>query len=77
MKYSAFFKNKPMLSAGIRMEMAVQLMRQLNPTVDILPVLGLSSSGVFGKGFGLVRLIKPRFLCGFSSLPCRDIYQQR
>jgi hypothetical protein len=35
---------------------AVQLMRQLKPTVDIL--LGLSSSGVFGKGFGLVRLMK-------------------
>ncbi len=34
----------------------VQLMRQLKPTVDIL--LGLSSSGVFGKGFGLVRLMK-------------------
>jgi hypothetical protein len=35
---------------------AVQLMRQLKPTVDIL--LELSSSGVFGKGFGLVRLMK-------------------
>ena len=35
---------------------AVQLRRRLKPTVDIL--LGLSSSGVFGKGFGLVRLIK-------------------
>jgi len=35
---------------------AVQLTRQLKPTVDIL--LGLSSSGVFGKGFGLVRLMK-------------------
>ena len=37
---------------------AVQLMRQLKPTVDVL--LGLSSAGVFGKGFGLVRLIKSR-----------------
>ena len=35
---------------------AVQLRRQLKPTVDIL--LELSSSGVFGKGFGLVRLMK-------------------
>lgn len=35
---------------------AVQLRRRLKPTVDIL--LGLSSSGVFGKGFGLVRLMK-------------------
>ena len=34
----------------------VQLMRRLKPTVDIL--LGLSTSGVFGEGIGLVRLIK-------------------
>ena len=32
----------------------VQLMRRLKPTVDIL--LGLSTSGVFGEGIGLVRL---------------------
>jgi hypothetical protein len=31
----------------------VQLMRRLKPTVDIL--LGLSTSGVFGEGIGLVR----------------------
>ena len=37
---------------------AVQLMRQLKPTVNVL--LGLSSAGVFGKGFGLVRLMKSR-----------------
>ena len=30
----------------------VQLMRRLKPTVDIL--LGLSTSGVFGEGIGLV-----------------------
>jgi hypothetical protein len=34
----------------------VQLMRRLKPTVDIL--LGLSTSGVFGEGIGLVRLTK-------------------
>ena len=34
----------------------VQLMRHLKPTVDIL--LGLSTSGVFGEGFGLVRPTK-------------------
>ena len=34
----------------------VQIMRRLEPTVDIL--LGLSTSGVFGEGIGLVRLIK-------------------
>jgi hypothetical protein len=33
----------------------VQLMRRLKPTVDIL--LGLSTSGVFGEGIGLVRSI--------------------
>jgi hypothetical protein len=32
----------------------IQLMRRLKPTVDIL--LGLSTSGVFGEGIGLVRL---------------------
>jgi hypothetical protein len=34
----------------------IKLMRRLKPTVDIL--LGLSTSGVFGEGFGLVRLTK-------------------
>jgi hypothetical protein len=34
----------------------IQLMRKLRPTVDIL--LGLSTSGVFGEGFGLVRLTR-------------------
>ena len=34
----------------------VQLVRRLKPTVDIL--LGLSTSGVFGEGIGLVRLTK-------------------
>jgi hypothetical protein len=34
----------------------IQLMRRLKPTVDIL--LGLSTSGVFGEGIGLVRLTK-------------------
>jgi hypothetical protein len=33
----------------------VKLMRRLKPTVNIL--LGLSTSGVFGEGIGLVRLI--------------------
>ena len=42
----------------------VQLMRQLKPTVDIL--LGLSSSGVFGKGFGLVSLMK--LICSLWTL---------
>ena len=37
----------------------VQLMRRLKPTVDIL--LGLSTSGVFGEGIGLVRLIKSTY----------------
>jgi hypothetical protein len=37
----------------------VQLMRRLKPTVDIL--LGLSTSGIFGQGIGLVRLIKPPY----------------
>ena len=37
----------------------VQLMRRLKPTVDIL--LGLSTSGVFGEGIGLVRLIKATY----------------
>jgi hypothetical protein len=43
---------------------AVQLMRQLKPTVDIL--LGFSSSGVFGKGFGLVKLMK--LICSFVNV---------
>ena len=34
----------------------IQLMRRLKPTVDIL--LGLSTSGVFGEGIGLVRSTK-------------------
>ena len=34
----------------------VQLVRRLKPTVDIL--LGLSTSGAFGEGFGLVRPTK-------------------
>jgi hypothetical protein len=34
----------------------VQLMKRLKPTVDIL--LGLSTSGIFGEGIGLVRLTK-------------------
>jgi hypothetical protein len=37
----------------------VQLMRRLKPTVDIL--LGLSTSGVFGEGIGLVRLAKSTY----------------
>ena len=37
----------------------VQLMRRLKPTVDIL--LGLSTSGVFGEGIGLVRLTKSMY----------------
>ena len=37
----------------------VQLMRRLKPTVDI--PLGLSTSGVFGEGIGLVRLIKSTY----------------
>ena len=32
----------------------IQLMRRLKPTVDIL--IGLSTSGAFGEGIGLVRL---------------------
>ena len=34
----------------------IQLVRRLKPTVDIL--LGLSTSGVFGEGIGLVRSTK-------------------
>ena len=34
----------------------IQLMRRLKPTVDIL--LGLSTSGVFGEGIGLVKSTK-------------------
>ena len=37
----------------------IQLMRRLKPTVDIL--LGLSTSGAFGEGIGLVRLIKSTY----------------
>ena len=37
----------------------VKLMRRLKPTVDIL--LGLSTSGVFGEGIGLVRLTKSTY----------------
>jgi hypothetical protein len=37
----------------------IQLMRRLKPTVDIL--LGLSTSGVFGEGIGLVRLTKSTY----------------
>ena len=37
----------------------VQIMRRLEPTVDIL--LGLSTSGVFGEGIGLVRLTKSTY----------------
>ena len=33
----------------------IRLMRQLEPTIDVL--LGLSTSGVFGEGIGLVRMI--------------------
>jgi hypothetical protein len=40
-------------------EWKVQLMRRLKPTVDIL--LGLSTSGVFGEGIGLVRPTKYTF----------------
>jgi hypothetical protein len=40
-------------------EWKVQLMRRLKPTVDIL--LGLSTSGVFGEGIGLVRPTKSTF----------------
>ena len=43
----------------------IQLMRRLKPTVDIL--LGLSTSGVFGEGIGLVRLTKWIYPCGSSS----------
>ena len=43
----------------------VQLMRRLKPTVDIL--LGLSTSGFFGEGIGLVRLINRHTLCESSS----------
>ena len=54
----------------------VQLMRRLKPTVDIL--LGLSTGGVFGEGFGLVRLTNSIY--GFAKahhLPCRDYHQRR
>ena len=43
----------------------VQLMRRLKPTVDIL--LGLSTSGVFGEGIGLVRQTKSTYSCRSSS----------
>ena len=44
----------------------VQLMRRLKPTVDIL--IGLSTSGAFGEGIGLVRPTKLIFCKLESSL---------
>lgn len=50
----------------------VQLMRRLKPTVDIL--LGLSTSGVFGQGIGLVRVTPNRhILCEGSSSTLQKI----
>lgn len=43
----------------------VQLMRRLKPTIDIL--FGLSTSGVFGEGIGLVKAEQGNTLCGSSS----------
>ena len=44
----------------------VQLIRRLKPTIDIL--LGFTTSGAFGDGIGLVKLIKLTcIICGSSS----------
>jgi hypothetical protein len=54
----------------------IQLMRRLKPTVDIL--LGLSTGGVFGEGFGLVRLINSIYgIAKAHHLPRRDYHQRR
>ena len=52
----------------------VQLMRRLRPIVDIL--LGLSTSGVFGEGIGLVRLNDISFAYIYYP-PCRDFHQHK
>jgi hypothetical protein len=54
----------------------IQLMRRLKPTVDIL--LGLSTSGVFGEGIGLVRLTNLTY--HFQKVhhpPYREFQQQK
>jgi hypothetical protein len=54
----------------------VQLMRRLKPIVDVL--LGLSTSGVFGEGFGLVRLTNSTYgIAKAHHPPCRDYHQRR
>jgi hypothetical protein len=53
----------------------VQLMRRLKPTVDIL--LGLSTSGVFGEGIGLVKLIKSIYSFRHFIIHCRDFHQRK
>ena len=54
----------------------VQLMRRLKPVVDVL--LGLSTSGVFGEGFGLVRLTNLTYVIAKAHHPpCRDYHQRR
>jgi hypothetical protein len=53
----------------------VQLMRKLKPTVDIL--FGLSTSGVFGEGIGLVRLTQSIFALWKIITPlCRDFHRR-
>jgi hypothetical protein len=42
----------------------IQLMKRLRPTVNIL--IGLSTSGVFGEGIGLVRMTKVTY-CSYST----------
>ena len=57
----------------------VQLMRRLKPTVDILLVL--STSGIFGQGIGLVRLIilpySLRWFIDVHYLHCRNFHQPK
>ena len=52
----------------------IQLMKRLRPTVNIL--IGLSTSGIFGEGIGLVRITKlAHYLC--STFMCRNFHQRR
>ena len=56
----------------------VQLMRRLKPTVDIL--LRLSTSGVFGQGIGLVRLIESTYALRRFNVhhpPCRTFHPHK
>jgi len=52
----------------------IQLMKRLRPTVNIL--IGLSTSGVFGEGIGLVRMTKLTYY-SYSTFMCRNFHQRR